>query len=66
MVNDELVPEEDYDAFIIPDEANVLMIHLTHRGECRHSSLAMRCSTRIAIVLTTKNTAAPRIPAGIS
>ena len=31
-VNDEFVPEEDYDAYFIPDEASVLMIHLAHGG----------------------------------
>ena len=31
-VNDEFVPEEEYDSFVIPDGANVLMIHLAHGG----------------------------------
>jgi thiamine biosynthesis protein ThiS len=31
-VNDEFIPEEEYETRVIPDEANVLMIHLAHGG----------------------------------
>ena len=31
-VNDVFVPEEDYESFIIPDNANVIAFHLAHGG----------------------------------
>jgi thiamine biosynthesis protein ThiS len=31
-VNDEFVPEEEYNVYCIPEDANVLMIHLAHGG----------------------------------
>lgn len=31
-VNDEVIQSCDYDEFIIPDEANVIVFHLAHGG----------------------------------
>lgn len=31
-VNDQLVPEEDYETFTIPDNAQVQLFHLAHGG----------------------------------
>ena len=31
-VNDEHVPKEDYDSYLLPDEAHVNVFHLAHGG----------------------------------
>ncbi len=32
MVNDVYVPEEDYDTYKVPDNANVIVFHIFHGG----------------------------------